>query len=181
MLRCIHCRRSERQTVLTSSFECADHNTCETVSAALKVAPKTICLYSDCACIYGAETHLGIGLYTTIDGEYSEEYSGYKYIGTGTVPQGEFIGVLHAIKAAILISEQIKKANFRIFCDAQFVTNTINGNSYCGDKFRPYYNTFMHCKQKLGIRFLGITWINREINTAADALSKKAISHLKIK
>lgn len=177
MLRCIHCCRSDNQITLSNSFECIDTISCDAATALRKAKPCVVALYSDCAIRY-SDNSLGIGLYCTIDGVHSEQYSGYKYIGTGTVPEGEMTGIAYAFRVAVLMSKAIPKSTYLIFNDAQAMVKVVNEEYKCSPQFKANFNTIKKCQKTLGIRYLGLQWIRRELNKEADILSKKALEYI---
>lgn len=177
-LRCIHCGIQESDdVVLSDTFECMDVELCEDRVNKKRQPILSVCIWSDCACIYGEETHLGISVYTEINGVYSEEFSGHKYIGTGTVPYGEWTALLYALSVGKLIKNKHKNAVIKFFVDAQVVSRTFNGD-YKPGKFQKQYNKSMQLKNNLGHSFSGLVWLPREHNRNADKLSKLALAHL---
>jgi len=171
-LRCIHCGR---QSDLTDTFECVDTASCDAAVAILKTPPRKVCIYVDCACIYGEQTQLGIGVYTTIDGVHSPEYSGTKHIGVGTVPLGEWTAMQYGYAVAEIMSNSLGRVTIQMFGDAKNVVNGINGMCGVASKFKRYRHSIGTYQAKLGIKFLGVTWIPREQNKEADKLSKQAL------
>lgn len=176
-LRCIQCGRQEDKVTLSVHHICTD-----TVSCILHLNRQQlhkVCIYCDAACD-GPNTAegqaMGIGVYTTIDGIHSPEYSGIKFLEWGTINMGEWTGLLYAMSVALLMKKSMR-CTFKIFSDSQVVVNGYHkdNKTSMAVNLKPYCDKSMILQRKLGTALLGIIWIPRKHNMEADKLSKQAL------
>lgn len=179
MLRCIYCNRNEKQTKLSSSFACIDRKDCDRVVATKdKPTPQIVCIWFDAAC-RGSNTKegqpLGIGIYTTLNGEHKPEWCGTKAVAWGSNNDGEWIALLYALSVAVIIRKTNKECVFKIFGDSQFVINSFNDACKVSAKFRTYKGKSDRLRIQLGLSLQCVQWLPREHNKEADKLSKVAL------
>lgn len=177
-LRCIRCNRPETKVALTPQFFCVDTFSCIKTweFKNRKVIPVTINF--DAALqgkVVSGGQPVGIGVYTCINGVHSPEYSGIKYIKWGTVTTGEWTALVAALSVAKIMKDIDDHYQFRVIGDSQVIVRCYNGKYKVADRFKQFANKADKLRQQLGMSLLGVQWVPRAKNSAADILSKEAL------
>ncbi len=116
---------------------------------------------------------MGIG-YALLDENRNILFEGAKYIGVGTNNEAEYVSLIALLKLALRSGVK----NIEIFGDSQLVIKQLLGEwRVKAPNLQPLYNDAQKRMKK--IENLSISWVRREENTIADALSKKGVEYAK--
>lgn len=117
---------------------------------------------------------MGVGVVIYRNGEIFHQLAHNAGIGTSNI--AEWLGCVLGVKAAFLLSKQEPWAEFYMYSDSQLIVNQFTGLYRIKDaKFRNYYNKAKKYEKGMG-RTLGIWWVPREKNKAADKQSKIGVN-----
>lgn len=118
---------------------------------------------------------MGVGIYARSGGV--EIFSKSYYVGFGTSMDAEWSAFVLAMKVALLITKKYrdKIVKIRLFNDNKVVIDQYNIAHHNKENYRYFYDKVIEIQKQIRSNcFVRASWIPREQNEIADALSKEA-------